>query len=172
MRRRSGVIWDSDYDEDELIAALKEDYADDYPEEMDNDSFWEDFAYEYNRDRLGDERMNLDIALNNEIVIIAMLGRWNGRFHAIKRLHTNNIKDILHSHNDGDIIKFYSDGYNICAREADHDGTSFYTFRVMRDGMDADDLVAKFLCQKEVTKNTIKYYTKSIVEPVSKVYGW
>lgn len=170
-RRRAGLIWDGQiYDFTELAKELKEDYEEDYPDK--SDEWWEDFAREYNDNCLDDERRNLDIELDGKIVVIAdPFGLWNGNVKGIKVLNTSNIKDIFCSFCNGE-MKFYSDGYNIVADEIHHDGTNHYIYREVRDGVDIDNLIYKYKNGEEVTNKMINYYTKSIVKPVSDVYGW
>ena len=46
------------------------------------------------------ERVNLDIHLNENILIIADIGRWNGRFSGYKEISSGNIKDCLYTRNN------------------------------------------------------------------------
>ena len=104
---------------------------------------------------------NFDMELDNNIVIVADLGLWNGRQHAYKVIGSN-LKNTLQSHVNGmSEIEFYTDGYNYRADEYHHDGTNHYIFRVLKDGVSANKLT---------DKNVMKY-TKSLKKTVNNVYG-
>ena len=57
----------------------------------------EDFLYEKmcesNEMNFYDERANLNIQLPREIIVIADLGLWNGRFSGYKTIKSGNIRD-------------------------------------------------------------------------------
>ena len=59
----------------------------------------EDFLYEKmcesNEMNFYDERANLNIQLPREIIVIADLGLWNGRFSGYKTIKSGNIRDCL-----------------------------------------------------------------------------
>ena len=80
---------------------------------------------ETNDEYIFDERINLDIQLTQPIIIIANLGRWNGRFSGYKMINSGNIKDCLYS--DTDYTEWYVDKYgNLRADAVHHDGTNHY----------------------------------------------
>lgn len=152
------------------------DYLDDYKENnLDEDeNFDEDLQYELvtdlNNDYLDDERMNLNVQLNNPILVIGDLGLWNGRVSAYKIINSGNIKDILYD--DADYIRWYSDGYNIKCKAIHHDGTNYYEYREIKNIDNIHNLTEKLLNQEEVSRDMINQYTKSILPYVKKVYGW
>ena len=107
-------------------------------------------------------RANFNIELDNNIVVIADLGLWNGRRSGYKVIGTN-LNDTLRSFIDcASELEFYTDGYNYCATEYHHDGTNHYIFRVLKDGVDAEKLGN----YKDIMK-----YTKSLKNVVNNVYG-
>ena len=68
------VIWSNsnlDYED------WKDFFDDEYPDLTEDKRI--DLMYELNNKYLDDERMNLDIPVDEKIVVIADLGRWHGR---------------------------------------------------------------------------------------------
>lgn len=155
------VIWESNID----LEVFKEEFEKmGYTEEMGYtiDEQYQ-IACDWTNDALQDEKDNLDIELDNNIVVIADLGLWNGRRRGYKVIGTN-LNDTLRSFMDCMTeIEFYTDGYNYCATEYHHDGTNHYIFRVLKDGVDVDKLGN----YKDIMK-----YTKSLKKTVNNVYGW
>jgi len=90
MKEQHHVIWsnrDLDYDD------WKDDLEAEYPDLSDNERYA--LMYEINNGYLEDERVNLDISLGTPILLIADLGRWNGRFPGYGEIASGNIKDCL-----------------------------------------------------------------------------
>ena len=148
------VVWKSNID------------LDVFKEEFENMGYTDEEQYQiacdWNNEALECERCNLDIELDNNIVVIADLGLWNGRRSGYKVIGTN-LNDTLRSFMDCTTeIEFYTDGYNYCATEYHHDGTNHYIFRVLKKDVDVDKLT---------NKNVMKY-TKSLKKVVNNVYGW
>lgn len=141
--------------------------------ELDYDPDDEDAIYawmaETNNMYLEDERANLDIPTEGRILVIADLGLWNGRRQGYRILpaNVNRIFDVSH-----DYIEWYSDGYNIRAKDYHHDGTNFYEFRVIREDRDIDRLLEAIYNGEEISRKKLNYYTKSLHKYVAKVYGW
>lgn len=160
MRDVEYTIWNED------IGRI-EDWEDENGEQMS----YED-ATELNYEYLEDERYNLDVPTDGEIICLADLGLWYGRRPAHK-LMGHNVKNILYGQVDGmSECHWYSDGKDICCREAHHDGTNHYIYRIMK-GKTHDEQVdnAEKLCSKPITPHRLGYYTKSLEPVVAKVYG-
>lgn len=138
-------------------------------EEFDDDELSE-WVENTNADYLNDERANLNIEVDGEILVIADLGLWDGRHSAYKMLESNNIGDILYP--DCDLAKWYSDGKDIRFEGAHHDGTNNYLYRVVEDGSDIDEFLDKIYNQEPITDEEIEKYTKSLHPYVAKAYGW
>ena len=68
------VIWSSDID----LEDYKEFFEEEYPD-VTNESEMYGIANDMNDVALEDERLNLDIQLENDILAIADIGCWNGR---------------------------------------------------------------------------------------------
>ncbi len=160
MKKR--IIWTEEIGELKNWADAIEDAglsdADEYEQE--------NYVRGLNADYLGDERMNLSRQLPGRVVCIADLGLWNGRRSGYRVLGTN-----LNSIFDVTISEMYCDAYNVCGTECHHDGTNYYTFRLIPDGVDATRLLDA-IYDGEATSELIRRYTRSLRPYVSFVYGW
>ena len=142
-----------------------------YPYESDDGLY--ELMHEINSSYLDDERMNLDIQLNQPILVIADLGQWDGRRDGYKEIMSGNIKDCLYS--DTDMTEWYVDKQGDLRADAyHHDGTNHYLYRVYKDNISDT--------QKENLKNKIyegssnradiTKITKRLGDEIAKVYGW
>ena len=129
-----------------------------------------EFIEELNSLYLDDERMNLDIQLNNPILVIADLGLWNGRKSGYRIIESGNIQDIL-SDNNCDYCKWYCDRYDCKFDGIHHDGQNYYTYREIKDTEKIDILTEK-LYNGTATQADITRYTRSIRPHIARVYGW
>lgn len=144
---------------------------------LDGDPNDENGLYEYmvetNGEYLSDERVNLNIPHNQPIIVIADLGRWNGRFPAYKMIASGNIRDCLYS--DTDYTEWYVDKYgDFRADAAHHDGTNHYLYRVFKDGVtdtQIDNLQNK-IYEGKATRADITRVTKRLGDDIAKVYGF
>ena len=162
------IIWsdiDLDYDE------WKDDLESEYPELTEEERYQK--MYEINGEYLYDERVNLNIQLNQPIIVIADLGRWNGRVTGYKMFDSGNIKDCLYS--DTDHTEWYVDKYgDLRADAVHHDGTNHYLYRVFKDGVtdtQIENLQDKIYSGK-VTRADITRVTKRLGDEIAKVYGF
>lgn len=162
------VIWgDIDLDFDDW----KDDLEADYPELTEDERYYK--MHEINAEYLDDERMNLNIQLSQPILVIADIGRWNGRFSGYKEIPSGNIRDCLYS--DTDMTEWYVDKYGDLRADAiHHDGTNYYLYRVYKDGVSEyqkDALKAKIYDGK-ATRADITRITKRLGDEISQVYGF
>lgn len=118
---------------------------------------------------LEDERMNLDIATDGNIIAIADLGLWNGRSTGYWIL-APNISSIFDTGEN--FAKWYCDGYNIKAEIHHHDGVNYVEYREIKKGMNIDALLDKIYNGEEYSRAYLNRYTKSIAPQVKEVYGW
>ena len=91
------IIWSNvNLDLDDWRDDLKEQLAENgySPDEITEDRLYEEML-ETNSSYLDDERVNLSIQETPPIIVIADLGRWNGRFQGYKMIESGNIKDCL-----------------------------------------------------------------------------
>lgn len=134
----------------------------------DENNLWK-YIYETLDYYLDDERMNLNVPTDGRILVISDLGLWYGRRQGYKILN-GNVKNILS--NDADYVEWYSDGYNIKATAAHHDGTNYYEYRVIREDRNIQNLLDAIYNGENITRKKLNYYTKSLGPYVHHVYGW
>ena len=115
------------------------------------------------------EKANLHKILPNNIIAIGSVGRWNGRFAGGKVLG-NNLNEILYIGDCDDIAVTY-DRYNVHSTLAHHDGSHSMTYRMLKDGVDGDELLDKLIYGGGLSKQDITRFTTSLVPYVKEVYG-
>lgn len=129
--------------------------------------------YDINNDYLDDERCNLNIQLNQPIIVIADIGRWNGRFQGYKMIDSGNIRDCLYS--DTDLTEWYVDmDGNFKADAIHHDGHNHYMYRVFKNGV-SDEQIEELqdkIYSGTVTKEDIDRVTRPLGYDISNVYGF
>lgn len=162
------VIWSNiNLNYEDWRADLEEDHPD-----LSEDERYE-LMYQINADYLDDERMNLNVQLNEPILVIADLGLWNGRFCGYKEIASGNIRDCLFS--DTDLTEWFVDGNGDMRADAiHHDGTNHYLYRAYKDGI--SDTQRENLKEKiyngTATRADITRVTRRIGDEVAKVYGF
>ena len=146
---------------------LREEYPD-YTEEQ-----LTDIMYDTNNGYLDDERSNLDIQCNSEIIAIADIGRWNGRFAGYGIIKSGNVADCLYSPHD--YAQWYVDrDGEFRSTQIHHDGSNYYYYRSFKDGVEdyeRDDLLADIYDGK-ATQEQIDRLTDKLGPTIGKVYGW
>lgn len=132
-----------------------------------------DYMVETNDEYLEDERANLNIVLDNNILAIADLGFWNGRKSGY-RIMRKNVNACLHIEQSCDYAEFYCDRYDCKSEQHHHDGTHYITYREIKPGVTETQLnnfLAK-IYNDTFTREDVTKYTRSIKPYISKVYGW
>ncbi len=168
MSDEKHLIWsnyDLDYDD------WKDDLEAEYPELTDNERM--ELMYEMNSDYLADERTNLNIQLAHPILVIADLGRWNGRFQGYKEIPTGNIRDCLYS--DTDYSTWYVDKLGDLRADAiHHDGTNHYLYRAFKDNATPEQIenLLDKIYSGTATRADITRVTKRLGDDIAKVYGF
>jgi hypothetical protein len=132
----------------------------DVSDERINDRFYDDLNMFYD-----DARLNLNKLLPNNIIALGEVGVWTGNYRGGKVLG-NNLNDILYSGDCDDISVTY-DGFNVHSVLAHHDGRHHMTYRMVKEGYDADDLLNKYVYEGK----DIMRYTTSLVPYIKKIYG-
>lgn len=164
------VIWSEDINLEDWNEYLDEEFP-----EADEDERWrlaEMLNYEY----LEDERMNLNIKLDESVILIADLGLWTGRTPGYRLLMSTNLSDCLrHNLRCQSSAEWYLDDLgDLCCREAHHDGTNYYTYRMWKPG--TTEQQRRNLCEKlyygSATRKDITRCTVRLGDPIAKVYGW
>ena len=162
-----GLIWTDYYQNfEDWEADLREEYP-----ECSEDELYQKMQ-ELNAQYLDDERLNLSIELDEDILVIADLGLWNGKHQGYKEIGSN-IKNCLSS--DCDYNTWYVDGYlNLRCEAIHHDGRNHYLYREWKPGTTAvqkEVLKWKLYTGKATTKD-ISRYTRKLGDRVAAVYGW
>ena len=140
-----------------------------WDEDIDDENNLWNYIYEELDHYIDDERMNLDVTTDGRILVVADLGLWYGRRQGY-RILDGNVKNILSA--DVDYVEWYSDGYNIKATAAHHDGTNYYEYRVIREDRNIQNLLDAIHNGEEITRKKLNYYTRSLEPYVRRVYGW
>ena len=163
------VIW-SNFNID--VADWEDFLEEEYPDITDEYEQYR-LCCDMNNEYLYYERLNLDIRLDNEIVVIGDIGRWNGRVMGYKIIESGNIKDCLYD-NTCDYVEWYVDEYkDLCFRGAHHDGNNYYTYRVFKEiSYEQKENFLDKLYNGTATKKDINRYTKRIGDYICGVYGW
>lgn len=102
MSKEKFVVWSNlDLDLDDWRADLE----DEYPGLIDDELI--EKMTEINDSYIDDERANLDIVTGTEIIAIADIGRWDGRYMGYSEIKSGKISDCLYSPHD------YSEWYQL-----------------------------------------------------------
>lgn len=162
------LIW-SNYHLD--LDDWRDDLLEEYPDTGETELY--QLMQERNDSYLDDERVNLNIQQSGPILVIADLGRWNGRFSGYKEIASGNIRDCLYS--DTDYSTWYVDRLGDLRCDAvHHDGTNHYLYRVYKPGVtDAQiDRLKEKIYNGVATRADITRITQRLGDDIGKVYGW
>lgn len=128
---------------------------------------------EANDIQLADERVNLNIQMPNTILMIADVGRWNGRFPGYQEIKSGNIRDCLHT--SMDYATFYVDNLGDLRCDAvHHDGTNHYLYRTYKQGVSDTQIerLQEKILDGTATRRDITRITTRLGDAIGKVYGW
>ena len=143
-----------------------------YGEALTDEQKWEVMG-EVNEEYLEDERCNLNINTEEDIIAIGDLGLWHGRVSAYKEILGKNISEILYC--DEPFAEWYVDGYgNLRGTMIHHDGTNYILYREWRKGLSSEqkeNFLEKIYTGK-ATKKDVSRYTTALGKYVRKVYGF
>ena len=132
-----------------------------------------EIMYEINNDYLDDERCNLNIQCNTDIIVFGSIGQWNGRVHRYKLIESGKISDCLYT--NCDMAEWYVDrDGDLCSTQIHHDGRNYLYYRKFKDGISSeerDDFLKKF-CKGETTQEDIDRVTDKLGGIIAEVYGW
>ena len=162
------MIWqDIHLDLDDWIVDLKEEYPD-----LGKDALTQKM-YELNAEYLDDERTNLNIQCDTDIIVFGDIGRWNGRREGYKIIESGNIKDCLYS--ECDMNEWYVDrDGDLRSTQIHHDGRNYLYYRKFKDGLsldDREDFLDKFY-DGNATQEDIDRVTDKLGGMIAEVYGW
>ena len=162
------LIW-SNYHLD--LDDWRDDLLEEYPDASETELY--QLMQERNDSYLDDERVNLNIQQSRPILVIADLGRWNGRFSGYKEIASGNIRDCLYS--DTDYSTWYVDRLGDLRCDAvHHDGTNHYLYRVYKPGVTDEqiDRLKEKIYDGVATRADITRITQRLGDDIGKVYGW
>lgn len=168
MNENRYIIW-SNYDLD--YEEWRDDLEAEYPCLSDAERFAR--MYEINDDYLDDERRNLEIQLSKPILVIADIGRWDGRYSGYSEIRSGKISDCLYSAMD--YATWYVDRLGDLRCDAvHHDGTNHYLYRAYKDGTRESqiDLLKEKLYCGIATRADITRITRRLGDEIAKVYGF
>lgn len=155
------------YTNDVCYEEVRESYELDFPnsEGYDDDSRMRIF-YDFLADDFEETKRILDRELDNEIIAFKKLGLWNGSYKSARFIGTN-LNECL-SESLGDIFEYYVEDNDFKCKDTHHDGTNFYTFRVLKDGFTRTDLY-DYIHEHGLMK-TMEDCTEPIGDLVKEIY--
>lgn len=173
------IIWSNyDLNLEDWIEDIKENHKDC---EIDDSDWTEEMFYQemidYNYMYFGDEKVNLNIPTEGDIIIIAKLGLWNAYPTAYKYIPSNrrNISNCLVFEPHCDYAEWWVDSHNnLRSKQTHHDGTYQMLYREFKPNISwkqKDNFFNKIL-QRTLTSKDITKYTRSIGKQIREVYGW
>ena len=168
MTEDKHIIW-SNYDLD--YEDWRDDLEAEYPDMSEQERI--SLMYEINDSYLDDERMNLNVQLSQPILMIADIGRWDGRYTGYGEIKSGNIRDCLYS--SLDYATWYVDRLGDLRCDAiHHDGTNYYLYRAYKPGVRESqiELLKEKLYEGKATRADITRITRRLGDDVAKVYGF
>ena len=168
MNSDKHIIW-SNYDLD--YENWRDDLEAEYPDMSEEERIA--LMYEINSNYLDDERTNLSIQLSQPILMIADIGRWDGRYSGYGEIKSGKISDCLYS--ELDYATWYVDKLGDLRCDAiHHDGTNHYLYRVYKPGIRESqiDLLKEKLYEGKATRADITRITRRLGDEIAKVYGF
>lgn len=162
------LIWSNYYLD---LDDWRDDLLEEYPDAGEMELY--QLMQERNDSYLDDERVNLNIQQAGPILVIADLGRWNGRFSGYKEIASGNIRDCLYS--DTDYSTWYVDRLGDLRCDAvHHDGTNHYLYRIYKPGVTDEqiDRLKEKIYDGVATRTDITRITQRLGDDIGKVYGW
>ena len=162
------VIWSDihlDYED------WREQLEEDYPELTDEERYQQ--MLEINSEYLSDERANLNVQMAEPILVIADIGRWNGRFSGYKVIESGNISDCLQA--EADMNEWYVDRLgDLRCDSIHHDGTNHLLYRAFKENTSQSqrERLLMRIYNGLATRMDITAVTKRLGDEISKVYGF
>jgi len=155
------IIWTNDID---FEKDWKDDLLEEYPDASEEEL--RDLAYEINEDYFNDEKINLNKELHRPIVVFADLGLWYGRRSAYKFLKGTNLNNCLGG-TCGDYITWYTEDGELMCKDIHHDGTNYYTYRVLKPDITEYEFEEEYYDNK----NAVEEMTEPLGRYVEEIYG-
>ena len=162
------VIWSNEYlDWDDWHEAFEEVYSD-APEEKKYQ-----LMSECNAEYLEDARQEMNVCVGSPIIVIADIGRWDGRHTGYRIFDSGKLRDCLYTELDG--VTWYVDNNGDFRMDGfHHDGHNYYLYRKFREGI--PDEVREEFCEKilehTLTEADIEAVTERLGDDIGKIYGF
>ena len=169
MKTQKHIIWSNyylDFEND-----WKEELENEHPE-MSEDELIQ-VMNETNNLYLDDERVNLNIQMDGEIIVIADLELWNGHKSGYKIISSGKIANCLISNTY--YTTWYVDELGDFRCDAiHHDGTNHYLYRAFKAGIteEAAENLKSLIYNGTATRRDITRVTERLGHHIAKVYGW
>jgi hypothetical protein len=132
-----------------------------------------EFIYHLNNEYLDDLRTAFNMLCDMPIIVIADLGRWNGRVSGYKMINSCNIQDCFYT--DCDYAEWYIDKLgDLRATAIHHDGRNNYLYRVFKSNVtdsQIENLQYKIYCDT-VTRADITRVTTRLGDYFADYYGF
>lgn len=122
---------------------------------------------------LDDLRMNLDIDLKGDLLVMGTLGLWHGKVPVAGVIEGGNISGCLKINTDYTTFYLDTSGDFRC-NATHHDGTHRYLYRVFKPGVTEEQkkwLIGRVL-RGEETNADIDRLTNRLGDVIGRVYGW
>lgn len=167
MSKEKFVVWSNlDLDLDDWRADLE----DEYPGLIDDELI--EKMTEINDSYIDDERANLDIVTGTEIIAIADIGRWDGRYMGYSEIKSGKISDCLYSPHD------YSEWYVDADKEfrctdVHHDGRNHILYRKYKETATEEEIehLKDLIYDGKVTQKDIDAVTEPLGETVIVIFN-
>ncbi len=130
-------------------------------------------AEELNAEYLEDEKNNLCLYFNEEIVAIGKIGRWNGTFDGYKVIESCCLSECFYSECDSNEW-FVDEHGDLCHVGSHHDGTNYTTYRLFRKGItekEKEDFL-DLIYNGKIDDEAIEKYTRRLGDYIADVYGF
>ncbi len=161
------MVWTDQYDE-EWEKAYKADYPEATEDEL-SEAWYEQAAVSFD-----DEKTNLRIPIDQDVMVIKTINRWDGQTIWCSRITRATIGDLLERFMDGNSFYVESETGDLVGEAYHHDGTNYYRFReISADAPhdDVADLVYKIEEGEDYAADLARL-TKPFGGRIAKVYGW
>lgn len=165
------TIWQNyDVNVDDFREWLEEEFPD-VDDEWEKQRLVDELNWLY----LDDERSNLNVSCESEILVFGTLGLWDRKHRIYSEEPTTNISDMLHLGPDCDYAEFFVDEEgDFCSRQSHHDGTNIFVYRCWKPELSEEEreIFRDAIFARKCDKKMIAKYTNSLGPLVKKVYGW
>lgn len=161
------LVWTDQYD-----TAWGEEYKAEHPDATDEEimNAWDEEA----EISFHDEKDNLNIPVDGEILVIKTLNLWNGQKVCCSVIRRNTIGDLLERFMDGNTFYVDAETGDFICEAYHHDGTNCYCFReISADAPNdhIDDLIYKIEDGEKYDRD-LHAFTNPFGGRIAKVYGW